>query len=31
MYFQKKQKLTTFLIRKGYPYEIVSSVVDTLT
>jgi len=29
--FQKKQKLTTFLLRKGYPYEIVSSVIDTLT
>lgn len=29
--FQKKQKLTTFLLRKGYPYETVSSVIDTLT
>ncbi len=29
--FQKKQKLTTFLLRKGYPYETISSVIDTLT
>ena len=29
--FQKKQRLTTSLLRKGYPYEIVSSVIDTLT
>lgn len=28
--FQRKQKLTTFLLRKGYPYDIVSSVIDTL-
>lgn len=28
--FQKKQKLIGFLLRKGYPFDIVSSVVDTL-
>lgn len=28
--FQKKQKLIGFLLRKGYSYDTVSSVVDTL-
>lgn len=28
--YQKKQKLIGFLLRKGYPFDIVSSVVDTL-
>ena len=27
---RKKQKLLNFLYRKGYPFDIVSSVVDTL-
>lgn len=28
--FTKKKKLLAYLYRKGYPYDIVSSVVDTL-
>ena len=29
--YLKKKKLMDYLYRKGYPFDIVSSVVDTLT
>ncbi|MBW6441432.1 recombination regulator RecX [Patescibacteria group bacterium] len=29
--YSKKRKLISYLYRKGYPYDVVKSVVDTLT